>query len=78
MKAITCMEWNGVPVNVPKLEQLKCHAKAVRLLVVGAFEDEYKAGIHTWDTKGDPRFSNKGYTDWVRGMGFERRHLADR
>ena len=35
-----------------------------------AFEDEFQAGIHTWDKKGDPHFSNKGYTDWVRSMGF--------
>jgi len=70
MKAIACMEWNGVPVNVPKLEQLKRHAKAVRRLVVGAFEDEYKTGIHRWDRNGDPHFTNRGYTAWVRGMGF--------
>lgn len=71
MKAITCMEWNGVPVNVPKLEQLKCHAMAVRRRVVRAFESEYNAGIHRWDKSGNPHFNNKGYTAWVRGMGFD-------
>jgi DNA polymerase I len=70
MKAVTCMEWNGVPVNVAKLEQLTNNTKAVRRSVVRAFEDEFRAGIHTWDNKGDPHFSNKGYTDWVRRMGF--------
>jgi len=70
MKAITCMEWNGVPVDVPKLEQLKRHAKTVRRQVVGAFEDEYETGIHRWDKNGDPHFTNRGYTAWVRAMGF--------
>ncbi|MFZ0861150.1 MAG: hypothetical protein WCA27_09610 [Candidatus Sulfotelmatobacter sp.] len=70
MKAVTCMEWNGVPVNVAKLEQLTNSTKAVRRSVVRAFEDESQAGIHTWDNKGDPHFSNRGYTNWVRSMGF--------
>ena len=70
MKSATCMEWNGVPVDVAKLEQLMNNTKAVRRSVVRAFEDEFQAGIHTWDKKGDPHFSNKGYTDWVRSMGF--------
>ncbi|MGB9203342.1 MAG: DNA polymerase [Terriglobales bacterium] len=71
MKAVACMEWNGVPVNVAKLEQLKRNTKAVRRSVVRNFEDEYQAGIHSWDRHGDPHFSNKGYTDWVRRMGFD-------
>jgi DNA polymerase I len=71
MKAMTCVEWNGVPVNVAKLDQLKRNTRAVRRSVVHSFEDEWQAGIHTWDKKGDPHFSNKGYTAWVRGMGFD-------
>ena len=70
VKAVTCMEWNGVPVNVAKLEQLKENTKLVRRAVVRSFEDEHGAGIHAWDKKGDPHFNNKGYTDWVRNMGF--------
>ncbi len=70
MKAVTCMEWNGVPVNVAKLEQLKENTKQVRRSVVRSFEDEFQAGIHTWDKHGDAHFNNKGYTAWVRGMGF--------
>jgi DNA polymerase-1 len=71
MKSVTCMEWNGVPVDVRKLEQMKRNTKAVRRSVVRNFEDEYQAGIHSWDRSGDPHFSNKGYTDWVRSMGFD-------
>lgn len=71
MKAVTCMEWNGVPVAVAKLDQLKKNTKLVRRSVVHSFEDEFRAGIHNWDKKGDPHFSNKGYTSWVRGMGFD-------
>jgi hypothetical protein len=44
--------------------------KAVRRSVVRDFEDGYQAGIHKWDRKDDPHFSNKGYTAWVRHMGF--------
>jgi DNA polymerase-1 len=71
MKAVACMEWNGVPVNVAKLEQLKENTKLVRRAVVRSFEDEFRAGVHVWDKKGDPHFSNKGYTSWVRSMGFD-------
>lgn len=71
MKAVACMEWNGVPVDVDKLEQLKRNTKAVRRSVVRAFENEFEAGIHTWDKDGNPHFSNKGYTNWVRRMGFD-------
>jgi DNA polymerase-1 len=71
MKAVACMEWNGVPVDIRKLEQLKRNTKAVRRSVVRGFEDEYQAGIHTWGKNGDPHFSNKGYTTWVRRMGFD-------
>ena len=71
MKAVACMEWNGVPVDVRKLEQLKRNTKVVRRSVVRDFEDEYQAGIHTSDNNGVPHFSNKGYTGWVRSMGFD-------
>ena len=63
MKAVTCMEWNGVPVNVAELEQLTNSTKTVRRSVVRAFEDESQAGIRTLDDKGDPHFSNRGYTN---------------
>jgi DNA polymerase I len=71
MKAVTCMEWNGVPVNVAKLEPIKQNTKLVRRAVVRSFEDEFSAGIHIWDEKGDPHFSKRGYTTWVRSMGFD-------
>jgi len=71
MKAVTCMEWNGVPVNVAKLEQIKQNTKLVRRAVVRSFENEFRAGIHVWDENGDPHFSKRGYTTWVRGMGFD-------
>ena len=71
MKAVACMEWNGVPVDIRRLEHLKRNTKAMRRSVVRDFEDEYQAGIHTWSKNGDPHFSNKGYTAWVRSMGFD-------
>jgi DNA polymerase I len=71
MKAMACIEWNGVPVNVAKLEQLNRNTKEVRRSVVRAFENEFQTGIHTWDKKGDPHTSRKGYTAWVRSMGFD-------
>lgn len=73
-KAMACVEWNGVPADTSMLARLNAHAKAVRRSVVQAFEAEYRAGIHTFDKRGDPHFSNRGYKSWVRGaLGFDER-----
>jgi hypothetical protein len=71
IKAVTCMEWNGVPVDIDKLEQLKRNSKVARRSVVCAFENEFRTDIHSWDKNGDPHFNNRGYTNWVRNMGFD-------
>ncbi len=70
MNAIACMEWNGVPVDVETFTRLCRHSEAVRRSVVRDFEEEHQAGIHWFDDRGNPHFVNKGYTAWVKSMGF--------
>src|ERR1019366_981005 len=65
MKAISCMEANGTPVDVDKLTLLREHSKPIRRMVVADFEAEYHTGIHVFDNEGDPHFNNLGYHAWV-------------
>jgi hypothetical protein len=71
MKAMACIEWNGVPVDTEMLGKLNRYALPVRRKVVQAFEVEWKAGICAFDKNGVPHFTWKGYTAWVRGLGFD-------
>jgi DNA polymerase I-like protein with 3'-5' exonuclease and polymerase domains len=71
MKAVTCVEWNGVPVDVEMLDRLKKNVGAVRRNLIRKVEDEHKFGIYIFDKKGKPHFSFNGYSAWVRRMGFD-------
>jgi hypothetical protein len=73
MKAMACIEWNGVPVDVEMLGKLNRFALPVRRKVVQAFEDEWKAGIYAFDKNGVPHFTCDGYTAWIRRLGFSER-----
>ena len=73
MRGQACLEWNGVPADTDKLAQLNRNTMAVRRSVIGAFQEENGLNIYTFDKKGEPHFSNKNATAWVRGMGFTER-----
>ncbi len=71
MKAVTCLEWNGVPVDVATLDGLRSNTQNVRKSVVRRLEDDYRLGCYIFDKKGNPHFKKVGFTDWVRRMGFD-------
>lgn len=69
MRGQACLEWNGVPADTNKLDQLNRNAMAVRSGVVRSFQEEH--GLTLYKFKHDePHFNNKNCTAWVRGMGF--------
>jgi hypothetical protein len=70
MKAVACIEHNGVPVDTDTLGLLTANSMSIRRMVVSDFEDEYHTGIHVFDKNGNPHFSNKGFTEFVRTLGF--------
>jgi DNA polymerase I-like protein with 3'-5' exonuclease and polymerase domains len=70
MKAVACIEWNGVPVDVAMLDRLKKNIPAVRRHLIQQVEAEQNFGIYTFDKKNIPHFSFNNYTAWVRRMGF--------
>jgi hypothetical protein len=70
MKAVACIEWNGVPVDVAMLDRLRKNIPAVRRNLIRQVEAEQNFGIYTFDKKDNPHFSFNNYTAWVRRMGF--------
>ena len=71
MKAVACIEWNGVPADVAMLDRLKKNIPAVRRNLIRRVEAEQNFGIYTFDKKDNPHFSFNNYTAWVRRMGFD-------
>src|ERR1035437_7737546 len=57
MKAVACIEWNGVPVDVAMLDRLKKNIPAVRRNLIRQVEAEQNFGIYTFDKKDNPHFS---------------------
>ena len=72
MKAVACMEFNGVPVVVELMTRLKRHWPKIRANLVTAVEDAYKYGCYSVDKKGEVHLSLKGFADML-----EREGLAD-
>ena len=70
MKAVACIEWNGVPVDTVMIDRLRANVPDVRRNLIRRIEDEYKFGIYTFDKKGNPHFSFNNFTAWVRRLGF--------
>lgn len=71
MKAVACVEWNGIPVDVAMLDRLKKNIPAVRRNLIRQVEAEQQFGIYTFDKKDNPHFSFNNYTAWVRRLGFD-------
>jgi DNA polymerase I-like protein with 3'-5' exonuclease and polymerase domains len=71
MKAVACIEWNGVPVDTDMIERLRANIPDVRRNLVRRIEDQYQFGIYNFDKNDNPRFSFKNFTAWVRRIGFD-------
>jgi DNA polymerase-1 len=69
IKAVACMEFNGVPVSVDLFSRLNHNLSGIRAGVVRKVEDEYQFGVYIFDKHGDPHFSNKNFTALVERLG---------
>jgi len=69
MKAVACMEWNGVPVSRDLFTRLNNNLPRIRANVVHSVEDEFHFDVYTFDKKGDPHLSNKQFTALVDRLG---------
>jgi hypothetical protein len=70
-KAVTCIEWNGTPVDMKTFDRLTNNSAALQERVISSFEDEYKLGLFVFDKKGKPHQPKANFTAWVRRMGFD-------
>jgi DNA polymerase I-like protein with 3'-5' exonuclease and polymerase domains len=69
MKAVACMEHNGVPVAVDLLARLKRNWLRIRAALVLAVEEEMHYGIYTVDKKGKVHTSVKGFAEMLEREG---------
>lgn len=69
IKAVACMEYNGVPVSEDLFYRLNRNLRGIRARVVRKVEDEYQFGVYVFDKMGDPHFSNKNFTALVERLG---------
>ena len=70
MKAVACIEFNGVPVDVELFTRLKRHWRTIRADVVTTVEATYRYGCYSVDAKGTVHFSHKGFADMLERAGF--------
>jgi len=70
LKAVACMEFNGVPVDANLLARLKRHWPRIRANLVMAVEDAYHYGCYSVDKKGEVHLSLKGFADMLEREGF--------
>jgi len=70
LKAVACIEFNGVPVATELLVRLKRHWPKIRANLVMAVEDTYQYGCYSVDKKGEVHLSLRGFADMLEREGF--------
>ena len=70
LKAVACVELNGVPVATELLARLKRHWPKIRANLVMAVENTYQYGCYSVDKRGEVHLSLKGFADMLEREGF--------